>query len=198
MLEMNERLPENLREMLPTLSLTQAVPLGSENGTPFLMVKLSSGNEAIIEEGGIACEFRASIFNVGFKDENVALCFVQFRLNASDKHIYTVSYDLNNEKHYKDCFDLLEMKKYALLIATDQAHDFIEFTPAFEAEFQPTAMIHGAKELASNYDPGLFMEVAHAISSQGETPAALWKFLEQMAPFEKSWYGAMQLGATQA
>ena len=196
MLEKNERLPKNIQEMLPTLSLTQAVPLGSENGIPFLMIKLSAGNEKTIEEGGITSEFRASIFNVGFQDHNVALCFVQFRLNGSDKHIYTVSYDLHNEKHYNDCFDLLAMKKYTLLIATDEAHDFIEFTPVFKADFNPQAMIHGARELASDYEPGLFMEVAHAITSQGSTPVELWKFLEQMAPFEKSWYGAMQLGAT--
>ena len=50
--------------------------------------------------------------------------------------------------------------------------------------------------MATDYDPGLFMEVAHALSSQGRTPAELWKFLESMAPFEKSWYGSMQLGAT--
>ena len=196
MLQMNELLPKNLQEMIPTLSLTQAIPLGNEKGVPFLMIKLSVGNEAIIEEGGISCEFKASIFNVGFQGENIALCFVQFRLNGSEKHIYTASYDLHNEKHYNDCFDLLEMKKYGLLIVTDNAHDFIEFKPVFKADFRPQAMLHGAKELASDYEPGLFMEVAHALSSQGQTPAELWTFLEKMAPFEKSWYGSMQLGST--
>ena len=197
MLQMNELLPKNLQEIIPTLSLSQAIPLGNEKGVPFLMLKLSVGNEAVLEEGGIACEFKASVFNIGFKGENVALCIVQFRLNSSDKHIYTASYDLNNEKHYADCFDLLEMRKYGLLIVTDNAHDFLEFTPKFKADFRPQAMIHGAKELASDYEPGLFLEVVHAITSQGSTPAELWKFLDQMAPFEKSWYGAMQLGATQ-
>ena len=196
MLQMNELLPKNLQEIIPTLSLSQAVPLGNEKDVPFLMIKLSAGNEAIIAEGGISCEFKASIFNVGFNGENVALCFVQFRLNGSDKHIYTASYDLHNEKHYNDCFDLLEMKKYGLLIVTDNAHDFIEFKPVFKADFKPQAMLHGAKELATDYEPGLYMEVAHALSSQGQTPAELWKFLEKMAPFEKSWYGSMQLGAT--
>ncbi|MGB5965132.1 MAG: hypothetical protein WBG65_06320 [Sulfurimonadaceae bacterium] len=196
MLQANDMLPKNIQDMIPTLSLSQAMPLGSENGVPFLMIKLAAGNEETIAEGGISCEFRASVFNVVFQGENVALCFVQFRLNGSDKHIYTASYDLHNEKHYNDCHDLLEMKKYGLLIVTDNAHDFIEFKPVFKADFQPKAMIHGAKELATDYEPGLFMEVAHAIISQGQTPAELWKFLEQMAPFEKSWYGSMQLGAT--
>ncbi len=198
MLQANNLLPKNLQDIIPTLSLSQAVPLGSENGVPFLMIKLSAGNETTISEGGISCEFKASIFNVVFQGENVALCIVQFRLNGSEKHIYTVSYDLHNEKHYDDCHDLLSMEKYGLLITTDNAHDFIEFKPVFKAEFKPQAMIHGAKELATDYEPGLFMEVAHALTSQGQTPAELWKFLEQMAPFEKSWYGSMQLGATKA
>ncbi len=196
MLQANHMLPKNLQDLIPTLSLSQAMPLGNEKGVPFLMIKLLNGNEEIIAEGGISCEFKASIFNVIYQGENVALCFVQFRLNGSDKHIYTASYDLHNEKHYNDCFDLLEMRKYGLLITTDNAHDFLEFKPVFKADFRPQAMIHGAKELSTDYEPGLFLEVAHAISSQGETPAELWKFLEQMAPFEKSWYGSMQLGAT--
>ncbi len=196
MLQANDMLPKNLQEMIPSLPMAQAVPLGSENGVPFLMIKLPVGNEETIAEGGIASEFKASIFNITFKGENIALCIVQFRLNGSDNHIFTATYDLHNDKHYADCFELLEMKKYGLLIATDNAHDFIVFEPQFKADFSPQAMLHGAKALATDYAPGDFMEVAYALSSQGQTPAALWKILEEMAPFEKSWYGAMQLGAT--
>jgi len=196
MLEANTNLPKNLQELATKITTTQALPLGTENGVPFLMIKLGVENEQTIAEGGIAAEFRASIFNVKFKDENVALCFVQFRLNGSDKHIYTASYDLHNDKHYSDCFDLLAMEKYALLLVTDNAHAFLEFKPVFKADFNPQAMINGAKELATDYDPGLFLEVSHAIMSQGATQADLWKFLEEMAPFEKSWYGAMQMGAS--
>ncbi len=197
MLQANDALPKNLQELATKITSVQALPLGSENGVPFLMIKLGVENEATIAEGGISAEFRASIFNVKFKEENVALCFVQFRLNGSEKHIYTASYDLHNEKHYSDCFDLLAMEKYALLLVTDNAHDFLEFKPVFKADFNPQAMINGARELATDYDPGLFLEVSHAITSQGATQADLWRFLEEMAPFEKSWYGAMQMGATE-
>ena len=196
MLQANEALPKNLQDLAAKISGTQALPLGSENGVPFLMIKLGAENEATLAEGGVSAEFRASIFNVTYKDENVALCFVQFRLNGSDKHIFTASYDLHNEKHYNDCFDLLAMEKYVLLIVTENAHTFLEFKPVFKADFNPQAMIHGAKELATDYEPGLFLEVSHAITSQGATQADLWKFLEEMAPFEKSWYGAMQMGAS--
>ncbi|MEN8147365.1 MAG: hypothetical protein ABFR02_07085 [Campylobacterota bacterium] len=196
MLSPNSALPKNLQDIIPTLSLSQAVPLGSEKGVPFLMIKLSAGNEEIIAEGGISCELKASIFNVVFQGENVALCFVQFRLNGSDKHIFTAAYDLNNEKHYEDCYALLAMEKYGLLIVTDNAHDFIQFKPQFKADFEPQAMLHGAKTLCTDYEPGLFLEVSYALTSQARTPSDLWLFLEQMAPFEKSWYGSMQLGAT--
>ena len=196
MLQSNENLPKNLQELAAKITPAQALPLGSEKGVPFLMIKLGTENEATIADGGISAEFRASIFNVTFKEENVALCFVQFRLNGSNKHIYTASYDLHNEKHYSDCFDLLAMEKYALLVVTENAHDFLEFKPKFDAAFKPQAMINGAKTLATDYDPGLFLEVSHAITSQGTTPEALWKFLGEMAPFEKSWYASMQLGAT--
>ena len=198
MLSPNSALPQNLQELVPTLPANQALPIGSNNGVPFLMIKLAAANEAQIAEGGIACEFRASIFNVTFQGENVALCFVQFRLNGSDKHIFTATYDLNNAKHYEDCYDLLAMEEYGLLIVTDNAHDFIQFKPQFKAAFKPQAMLHGAKTLCTDYEPGLFLEVSYALTSQGQTSAELWKFLEQMAPFEKSWYGAMQLGATKA
>ncbi|MGB6019650.1 MAG: hypothetical protein WBF77_08635, partial [Sulfurimonadaceae bacterium] len=72
MLQANDMLPKNIQDMIPTLSLSQAMPLGSENGVPFLMIKLAAGNEETIAEGGISCEFRASVFNVVFQGENVA------------------------------------------------------------------------------------------------------------------------------
>lgn len=196
MLSPNSTLPKNLQDLVSTLPMSQALPIGSNNGVPFLMIKLAAANEAQIAEGGIASEFRASIFNVTFQGENVGLCIVQFRLNGSDKHIFTATYDLNNEKHYEDCYDLLAMEEYGLLIVTDNAHDFIQFKPQFKADFKPQAMLHGAKTLCTDYEPGLFLEVSYALTSQGQTPAELWTFLEKMAPFEKSWYGAMQLGAT--
>lgn len=196
MLHPNSELPQNLQDLASSLSMVQAIPLGMMQGIPFLAVKLATENEAYLAENRITCEFKPSIFNIQFKGENIALCIVQFRLNGSDQHIYTVSYDLRNDTQYSDCFNLLAMKQYGLLVLTDNGHDFIQFDAKAELSFEPQAMVHGARELASEYDPVLATEIAYAISTQGETPADLWAFLEQMAPFEKSWYGGMKLGAT--
>ena len=195
MLNPNDKLPSNLKELSQKLSYTQAMPIGSEGSVPFIMLRLSTQNDMMIENNEITCEFKPSIFNIDFKEENIALCVVQFRLNDSDDYIYTTTYDLKNDTHYKDVSKLLEMKKYALLLVTESGHDFVEFEANFKGDFNPLTMLHGAREIGSAYEPGLFMEVAHALTSQGETPKALWDFLEKMAPADKKWYSALALGA---
>lgn len=196
MLLSNKDLPQNVQDLISSMSYTQAVPLQSKNGVPYLVIKLSDNHESFLDENEIACEFKPSIFNVTYKGENIALCFVQFRLNQSNKHIFTISYDLKNDKQYEDCFDLLAMENYGLLIATNNAHEILQFGVEFKGDFKPQAMLNGARELASTHSPELFTEISFAISSQGESQEELWQFLNQMAPFEKRWYGAMQLGAT--
>ena len=196
MLNPNDTLPQNLQDLSKKLIIGQAVPIGNEGLIPFLMLKLPASESALLAENKITSEFKPSIFNISYKDENIALCIVQFRLNASSQLVYTVSYDLKNEKHYRDVSLLLAMEKYALLIVTDEGHDFVQFEASFDADFKPLAMLDGAKTLGSDYEPGLFLEVSHAITSQAATPSQLWKVLDEMAPFEKSWYGAMQMGAT--
>ena len=196
MLNSNDTLPKNLQELNQKLAVGQAVPIGNEGLMPFLMVKLPASEVPLLAENKITCEFKPSIFNIGYKDENVALCIVQFRLNGSSQLVYTASYDLKNDKHYRDVSLLLAMDKYALLVVSDEGHDFLQFEANFEADFKPLAMLDGARTLGSDYEPGLFLEVSHAITSQAATPAQLWSVLDEMAPFDKSWYGAMQMGAT--
>ncbi len=196
MLHPNSELPQNLQDLAKSLSFVQAVPLGMMQGIPFLAMRLPTENDTLLAENSITCEFKPSVFNVQFKGENIALCIVQFRLNGSNRQIYTVSYDLKNDTQYSDCFELLAMKQYGLLLMTDNGHDFMQFDTNVKLDFEPQTMIHGARELATDYDPVLCQEVIYALTTQGETPADLWAFLEQMAPFEKSWYGGMQLGAT--
>ena len=195
MLNPNSQLPKNLQDLVGTLSLTQAVPLGTTRGIPFIALKLSAANEARIAANMITCEFKPSVFNIRYKEQNIALCFVQFRLNGSDDHIYTVSYDLKNDKQYGDCYDLLAMKQYGLLVMTDNGHDFMQFDALIELDFNPQAVIRGARELGTKYDPLLFSEVSYGLTTQGETPAALWRFLEETAPLKNKWYASMQLGA---
>ncbi|MDA3947075.1 MAG: hypothetical protein PF439_10405 [Helicobacteraceae bacterium] len=196
MLNPNSELPQNLQDMIGSMNLFQAIPLGTTQGIPFIAIKLSTQNDSYLADNAITCEFKPSIFNITYQGENIAICFVQFRLNNSDKHIFTASYDLKNDKQYGDCYDLLAMKQYGLLVMTDNGHDFLQFDVDFEGDFNPHAMIHGARELGSKYDPKVFSEVSFGLSTQGGTPTDLWHFLAQTAPIEKKWYGAMQLGAT--
>ncbi len=196
MLNPNSELPQNLQDILGKMNMVQAIPLGTTQSIPYIALKLSANNDRQLAENTITCEFKPSVFNVTFKGENIAICIVQFRLNGSDKHIYTASYDLKNDKQYGDCYDLLKMKQYGLLVMTDNGHDFLQFDVDFAGDFNPHAIIHGARELGSSYEPQLFSEVLSGLYSQGRTPSDLWQFLEQMAPYEKKWYGAMQLGVT--
>jgi hypothetical protein len=182
--------------MIGSMNLFQAIPLGTTQGIPLMAINLSTQFDSYLADNAITCEFKPSIFNITYQGENIAICFVQFRLNNSDKHIFTASYDLKNDKQYGDCYDLLAMKQYGLLVMTDNGHDFLQFDVDFEGDFNPHAMIHGARELGSKYDPKVFSEVSFGLSTQGGTPTDLWHFLAQTAPIEKKWYGAMQLGAT--
>ncbi len=189
----NNDLQDNLKALVGNLSLQMAVPLGSMSGLPFLAVKVLKEYEDLIEEGKVRCEMKPSVLNIDFGEETIALCFVQIRLNADDNLIYTVSYDLNIEKHYNDCIELLNMKKYGLLIASDTIHDFMAFDNTFEADFDPRAVAIYAKEQASDYSPELFAEASYAISSQANTRRELWDFLDEITPFDKRWYVRMTM-----
>lgn len=193
MIQPNENLPRNLQELIANLSHVQAIPLGATKGIPFIAVKLPAGNEEILEKGGITCEFKPSIFNIGYRGHTVALCIVQFRLNGSDAHIYTASYDLGNDKQYSDCFDLLRMTQYGLLVATDSVHDFLQFDVNFEGTFNPQQVLRTTRDQATAYDPLLFSEVSYGLTMQAQSSAALWAYFEQIAPALHRWYASFQL-----
>ncbi len=189
----NAELPQNLRDLLPHLSLTQAVPLGTSRALPLLAVKIPDADEALLETGSITCEFKPSVFNVDFQGDSVAVCFVQFRLNGSNARIYTAHYDLANDKQFSDVFDLLAMKQYGLLVCTTDHHDFLQFDVRFEGDFDPRDALDYARRTATDYPPLRFREVVHGLSMQGSSPAALWEFLDAAAPFDKRWYARLTL-----
>ena len=193
MIESNTILPENLQDLISHLSYVQAIPLGTNQGIPFLALKIPEGGEALLEDNAVTCEFKPSIFNVDYKDHTVALCIVQLRLNGSDRHIYTASYDLRNDKQYSDCYDLLAMRQYGLLIATQNVHTFLQFDTNFVGTFNPQRILKDAREAATAYEPLLFSEVSYGLTMQGSTPAALWAYLEEVAPALHRWYARMSL-----
>jgi hypothetical protein len=197
-MQTNDTLPQNLKQMIDALSLEQAVPLGEMEGIPILAIKLSDENKHYIQEGGLLCELKASIFNVDFGDDIIALCFVQVRLEKSPELIFTVSYDLNVEKQFEDCYSLLNMKKYGLLVGSSSIYEFMSFENVFEAEFDPRIVLNEAKATANDYTHEKFVEVSYAIKSQVRCAAVLWMYLSELAPFEKSWYGRMNMGKSDA
>jgi len=193
--EANAILPQNLQDLIANLSFVQAVPLGTKQGIPFLALKVPQGNENLLEDNAVTCEFKPSILNVDYKGQTLALCIVQLRLNGSDRHIYTVSYDLHNAKQFSDCHDLLAMTQYGLLVATDGVHTFLQFDTNFAGAFDPQQILAQARAAATDYDPLLFSEVSYALTMQADTPAHLWEYLEKIAPALHRWYARMQLQA---
>jgi hypothetical protein len=189
----NDSLPENLKGLISNLSTRQAMPLGTVSEIPFLALKIAPENEAYFLENPVVCELKPSVFNIDHDDVTVAVCFVQVRLNSRDDHIYTVIYDLNNEKQYGDCSALLNMRKYGLFIASDSVHDFLAFEAPFEAAFDPRDVIAEAKAKSTAYTPEEFNTVAHALYSQCENDAALWNRFHELAPLEKQWYARMRM-----
>ncbi len=198
MTEANTILPQNLQDLIANLSYVQAVPLGTQQGIPFVALKVSNNNAQLLEDNSVTCEFKPSIFNVDYKGHTVAPCIVQFRLNGSDRHIYTASYDLRNDKQYSDCHDLLAMTQYGLLIATEEVHTFLQFDTNFVGTFNPQLLLAQARAAATGYEPLLFSEVSYALTMQADTPAHLWEYLETIAPALHRWYARMQLQSEKA
>lgn len=191
---MNENLPQNLKALIDLLSTEQAIPMGVISELPFLAVKIGDEDKQSIENGALSCELKASVLNIDDnKGETVGICFVQLRLNAEDRLIYTATYDLKNEKQYTDCYELLNMERYGLFVASDDIHDFLAFNSDFSADFTPRSVLAYAKEQSSDYGAELFAEVAYAIRSQSSSPRSFWDYLDVLAPYDKKWYGRMQI-----
>lgn len=193
MKEANSDLPQNLQGLITHLSTVQAVPLGTQQGIPFLALKIGAGDEALLEDNAVTCEFKPSVFNIDYKGETVALCVVQFMLNGSERHIYTVTYDLSDDKQYSDCHDLLGMQQYGLLIANDTVHTIFQFDTDFVGAFNPRQVIKEARANATRYEPIIFSEVSYALMTQGDTPPRLWAYLDKAAPALHRWYARIQL-----
>lgn len=189
----NETLPENFQDLIRSMSTQQAIPLGEMDGLPFLAIKIPAELIAVLDENAITCELRPSILNIEYDGKKIALCHVMLRLNGSAKYIYTARYDLDDKKQFDDVWSLLEMTTYGLLIATDDVHDFQQFTTTFEADFDPRNILTGAKERSSGQDIAFFNEAAYALRSQVRTNHELWDFFDTIAPFEKQWYASLTL-----
>jgi hypothetical protein len=188
MAQTNETLPPNLTTLIANLTTRQAVPLGTLQDIPFLALKIPVSREPMLTGGEIFCEMKPSIFNIDHGDETLAICILQIRLNGLDAYTYSAAYDLTNDKHYSDCHALLNMRKYGLLIASDNLHDFLVFDTPFDAFFDPRDVLAEARENASPTNAEAFGAAVTAIFELKEDDAALWHHLNEIVPFENRWY----------
>lgn len=188
----NETLPDNIKELIEHLNTPQAIPLGSLSGISFSAVKIPSDKDAMLE-ATVLCDLRPAVFNIDFDDVTVAICFIRYRLNTNDAFTYTSIYDLTNEKQFNDCYTLLGMEQFGLLVASDDVHDFISFQNRFNGGFNPLNIIVGAKEQATEYTPEQFTAVVHAFYSSAANELGLWNSLESMTPLEHQCYGRMSM-----
>lgn len=195
MLNKNSTLPENLQGLIKELTTEYAVPLGEVYNAPFLALKIPDNNQERLEKNEIIASFRPAIFNVEFNGENIAICIVEIMLNQSDNFIYTANYNLSDAKQFKDCYELLQMKKFGLLVTTTKYHDFLLFDVNFEGDTNLTNVLVGAREKATTDSREEFMLVSHALRSQAKDSKHYYQILEEMAPSDKMFYASMKIDA---
>lgn len=191
----NSTLPDNLQQLIQTLNRRQAVPLGTLQEIPFLALKLANAHEALLQ-GDIHCDIKPTFCNIDHKDETLALCFVQLRLNGRGDLIYTTVYDLTNEKHFHDCYALMQITPYGLLIASEHEHDFQVFETPFDAPFSPREVLTQTRDNTTAPNAEAFGMAANALYRTKEHDAELWEYFESIAPLEQQWYVRMPMTLT--
>lgn len=195
MLNDNTTLPENLQGLIKELTTEYAVPLGKVYNAPFLALKIPDNNQERLANNEIVASFRPAIFNVEFNGENIAICIVEIQLNQSDNFIYTANYNLSDAKQFQDCYELLQMQKFGLLVTTSHYHDFLLFDANFEGETKLTNVLVGAREKATTDSREDFMLVSYALRSQAKDSKHYYQILEEMAPADKMFYASMKINA---
>ena len=194
MLDNNTDLPQKFQNLFKNMQVSQAVPLGSDNNNiPYVGIKVSQEDMTFIDEQSISAEFKPTILNVDIDDFTVAILFVQFKLNNLDNFIFTLTYDLKNDKHLTDASMLLKMQSYNLIIATETEHKILSFTTEFEADFEPIEILASARANATSYEFQLFHQLTHFLSTSHNSPSELWKHFDEIAPLERSWYARLQM-----
>jgi len=193
MLKPKSDLPTNIQDLVKNLSGTQAMPLGEMNKLPLLMIKLSEENLEFMSENDVVCTLNPSIFNIEHQGETVAVCFLQIKLNNSDKHIFTVRYDLKNEKQLQDALSFFNMNHYGILMTSDTRFDILEFGFDMKIDFNPHEGLAYALSKATEYNQGTLEEVTYGLTMQADSISGLWEHFEMIAPLEKQWYASMKM-----
>ncbi len=189
----NNELPQNIQDLIKNISTTQTVPISEIDNTPFMLLKLSDEHDEFLRTQEIAAEFRPSIMNVTVGTETIALCFLQIKLNGSEKYIYNAVFNLSDIKQFKDIHAFLNMEKYGLMIATNNIHDFKIFNLNFEADFHPQNILVGARDKADSNNLELFNGIAQSIFSSQKDTGALWKYFKEVTPLKEQYYVHIQM-----
>jgi hypothetical protein len=187
-MQADAHLPPPLQDRISLLDPGMVLPLGLEEGEPMLLLRLDDADEALLGDAELACEYKPTIMLLPFEGKTVGLCIVQFRLNGDDRHIYTTFYDIAEPKMYDAADALLKMMRYNVVIATSASHRLKSFSANFVGTFNPQLVLQQAKDAAQNRaGDGLADIVFQGMTGQFETPFALWRSLEQIAPPHKKW-----------
>lgn len=189
----NSDLPSNIQELIKNISYTQVIPISEINDIPFMLLKLSDEHDEFLRHQDIAAEFKPSIMNVTVAQETIALCFLQIKLNGSDKYIYSAVFNLSDIKQFQDIYSFLNMQKFGLMIVTNNIHDYKVFNLNFQADFHPRDILIGARDKADSNNLELFNGVAQSIFSSQKDVAALWEYFKKVSPVKESYYVHMQM-----
>jgi hypothetical protein len=193
MLNKNSELPPSVQGLFENIKPLQGVPLGTNNEMPIIALKVSDEVAKELDIIEVRAEFKPTVMNVDVDGSTLAILFVQFKLNGNDNLIFTLSYDLNNPKHYIDAYGLLKMQQYTLIIGTSENHKVVSFTTNFEAKFQPVSILEIAKSNATEYGLELFHQITSFIITTESSQLELWKHFDRIAPLERSWYTRMTM-----
>lgn len=168
--------------------MTQAVPLGDKDGVPLLLVKVPQEYLEIFEKDAIAVEMNPAIFQVDYQASTLGLCFIQIRLNHSDEHIYTVRFDLSNPRQFDDAQALLGSEKYAVLVASDSAHEIVTVALDLQGLFNPKEVLAYTRSQLDSDVQDKVDAVTYAITQEASSIAGLWEHFEDVASIDKQWY----------
>lgn len=189
----NTDLPEKLQSLFELLTPLQGVPIGTNEDVPYILLKVNEEDMAYIEANDITAEFKPSIINVALDEQVIAILFVQIKLAGIERLIFTLTYDVTNEKHYVDAHALLKMKQYSLIIGTQNTHKILAFTPEFDASFDPIEILASARNNATEYNLELFHQLSQFIITSHENKKALWDHFNEIASIENKWYAHLKM-----
>jgi len=184
----NVELPEEVQKIIPTMDPGDALPIGVEEGEPMILLRLSEGAEALLDDPELACDFKPTILLMPYDGTNVGVGIVQFQLNRDETYIFTTHYDITEQKMYDELNALLSMENYSVLIATIKNHTVLTNKTRFIGEFDPQIVLADARMAAENKPgDGLAYTVFNGIIAQiGDYPT-VWKTLEELAPARNKW-----------